>query len=224
MRTRLVPRPFDVPHECRVHDHVAEWLDERHVALPEQTAGLDVDGHLALVVAFALIHPGEVQHRVHGPVRQLCGEFVFGAIEGRERRGAEVQVRRVAQIVGQPVGERGLVRTRYRQSSCGIRRAVGRRRDPAEVEPTAEAIAGAPQDTRRQRRRARKVEGHHDVEQGGEVAGATVGRKGPDVLDREVRRDLVDAPGMSLVDRVRNPHREPRSPSAEAEQRGLDGR
>src|SRR3954471_8662123 len=102
-----LPRSFDMPHECWVHNQVTEGLDERHVSLPEQTAGLDVDGHLALVVAVALIHPGQVEHRVHGSVRQLRGIFVFGAVERHERRGAEIQARRVAQIVWQPGGERG---------------------------------------------------------------------------------------------------------------------
>src|SRR4051812_3204801 len=175
-----LPRSFDMPHECWVHDQVAERLDERHVSLPEQTAALDVDGHLALVVAFALIHPGQVQHRVHGSVRQLRGIFVFGAIETHERRGAEIQVRRVAKIVGQPGAEGGFVGTRYREFSRGIRSAVDGNRDPAEAEPTAEAIAGAPQYARRKRRRARKIEGQYDLEQRLKVGGVTVGREGPD--------------------------------------------
>src|ERR1700684_3339263 len=89
-----VPGPLDLAHECWVDDPIPERLDELHVALPERTTRLDVDGHLSLVDACALIHPGQVHHAMNGPVRQLGGELDVGAIERRERQGVEVQVRR----------------------------------------------------------------------------------------------------------------------------------
>ena len=52
-----------------------ERLDQRHVTLPERTARLDVDGHLSLIAALALIDPTQVDHAVHGPVRQFGGNF-----------------------------------------------------------------------------------------------------------------------------------------------------
>jgi hypothetical protein len=63
-----------------------ERPDQRHVSLPEPTAWLDVDGHLSLVAAFALIDPNQVHQTVHGLVRHLRGKFDVGAIEGRERQ------------------------------------------------------------------------------------------------------------------------------------------
>ncbi len=41
-----------------------ERPDQRHVRLTEPTAWLDVDGHLSLVAAFALIDPRQVHHGV----------------------------------------------------------------------------------------------------------------------------------------------------------------
>ena len=72
--------------------------------LPEQAARLDVDGHLSLVAALALIDPGQVHHAVHGLVRQLRGELDVGAIEGRERPRAEIQARRRAASKSSGVG------------------------------------------------------------------------------------------------------------------------
>jgi hypothetical protein len=47
-----------------------------------------------------------VHHVVHGPVRQFRGKFNIGAIEGRERHGVEMQIRRgVAQIVWQSLAQ-----------------------------------------------------------------------------------------------------------------------
>ena len=83
-----------------------ERPDERHVCAPEPAAWLDVDGHLSLVAAFALIDPSQVHHAVHGLVRQFRSKFDVGAIEGRERQRVEMQIRRgVAQIVWQSVGQ-----------------------------------------------------------------------------------------------------------------------
>jgi hypothetical protein len=101
-----IPRSFDLPHECWINNPVPERLDERHVSLPDPTAWLHVDGHLSLVAAFTLIDPSQVHHTVHGLVRQFRGKFDVGAIEGRERQGVKMQIRRrVAQIVWQSVGQ-----------------------------------------------------------------------------------------------------------------------
>jgi hypothetical protein len=124
--------------------------------------------------------------------------------------------RRVAQIIRQSVDQRSLVRTGNRQLSCGTTPgAVARSRDPAEAEEAPEEIASAPEHARRERRRIRKIEEDHDVDQRLKLVGVTVRGKGPDILHREVRRDLVDAPGARSECCVRNPHREPFSPRAQ---------
>ena len=106
LRNASIPRSFDLSHECWVNNPIPERLDERHVSLPERTAWLDVDGHLSLVAAFALIDLSQVHHGVHGSVRQFRGKLDVGAIEGRERRPAEIRIRRrVAQIVWQSLGQ-----------------------------------------------------------------------------------------------------------------------
>src|ERR1700684_2205557 len=102
-----VPGPLDLAHECWVDNPIPERLDELHVALPEWTARLYVDGHLSLIDACALIYPSQVHHAMNGPGRQLGGKLVVGAIERHERQGVEMQIRRrVAQIVRQPAGQR----------------------------------------------------------------------------------------------------------------------
>jgi hypothetical protein len=106
-RNASIPRSFDLSHERWVNNPIPERLDERHVCLPERTPWLDVDGHLSsLVAAFAPIDPGQMHHGVHGSVRQFRGKFDIGAIEGHERRPAEIRIRRrVAQIVWQSIDQ-----------------------------------------------------------------------------------------------------------------------
>jgi hypothetical protein len=76
-----------------------------------------------------------------------------------------------------------LVGTRNRQFAHGIiPTAVDRGRNPAEAEPTAEAVAGTPQDAKREGLRVGRIEGKHYLEQRLEVLGTTVHGKGPDIL------------------------------------------
>ena len=101
-----IPHSLGLPHQRRVDNPVAKRLDQCHVALPDATAWLDVDGHLPLVAPLAPIDPGQVHRAVHGLVRKLRGELDVGAVERHEGQGAEGQVRRrVAQVVGQPLGQ-----------------------------------------------------------------------------------------------------------------------
>lgn len=171
-----------------------ERCDQCHVSLPEPTAGLDVDGHLSLVTASALINPGQVHHGVHRLIRQFGGKFDVGAIEGRELPEAEIRCC-IAQIVRQSVGESGLVRTRNRQCGGGI----------IPTKPTAEAPADTEQHASREGIRAGPIEGSHYLEQRLEVVGATVHWKGPDILHSEVWRDFADKPGARFVSCFRKP-------------------
>jgi hypothetical protein len=102
----------------------------------------DVDGHLALVIAAGLLGPSQIQNRLNGAVRQLCGEIVVGAVQRHERLGEKVQPgRRTAQVIGQPTGQRRLAGAGDRQRLGGLRR-LGVDRDPAETALPAEEVAG----------------------------------------------------------------------------------
>ena len=72
--------------------------------------------------------------------------------------------------------------------ASAIRIAVDRGRDPAEVKPTAEAIANIPQDASREGFRVGRVGGNRHLEQRLEVLGATVHGECPDILQSEVWR------------------------------------
>ena len=83
-RNARIPLSFDLSQEGRVNNPMAERFDERHVCLSERAAWLDVDGHLSLVAAVALIDPAQVHHAVHCAIRHFRGKFDVGAVEGRE--------------------------------------------------------------------------------------------------------------------------------------------
>jgi len=175
---------------------VPERRDDRHVLLPEMAARLDVDGHLPLVAAVAAIDPGQVHHGVHRLVRQFRGELGVGTVQ-RRKPGAEPEARRrAAQVIRQPFGQRRFVPARNRSSGAII---------PAE--PPAEEHAHPEQQASRGGGLAGQVAGRHDLEQRREVPGATVHGKSPDILQREIRRDLADPPGAGFVHCVRKPHR-----------------
>jgi hypothetical protein len=143
-----------------------------------------------------------VHHGVHGLVGQLRRKLDVGAIQGREGQEVEMQLRRrVAQIVWQPVGQRGFVLPGNRQLARAIiTTAVDRSRDPAEVEPAAEAIAEAPQDAGRKGLRVGRIEGNRHLDRRLKVLGATGHKgKGPDVLQGEVLCDCADTPGARFV-------------------------
>ena len=70
--------------------------DQRHVSLPQPAAWLDVDGHLSLVAAFALIHPSQVHHAVHGPVLNIPPRTRRRCDRGARRAGSRNPVRSAA--------------------------------------------------------------------------------------------------------------------------------
>src|SRR4029077_1023028 len=120
--------------------------------------------------------------------------------------------RRVAQIVRQSVGQRGFVLARNRQLACPIvATAVDRGRNPAETEPTAEAIADTPQGTSREGLPLGRIERGCYLEQRLEVLGAAVHGKSPDIFQSEVWGDFADTPGARFVRCVREPHADPPS-------------
>ena len=63
-----IPRTTDVAHECRVHDEVAERLNEHHVDLAKPAAGLDVNAHLRAIPTSALLDLCKVQDTMYGAV------------------------------------------------------------------------------------------------------------------------------------------------------------
>jgi hypothetical protein len=75
------PGPCDLPHQRRVDDSMTKRPDQRHVGRPKPASRLDVHTHLPLIAAFAPIGPAEVHNRVNGPIRDLGGPLVVGAIE-----------------------------------------------------------------------------------------------------------------------------------------------
>ena len=77
-----IPRTTDVAHECRVHDEMAERLNEHHVDLAKPTAGLDVNAHLRAITTSALLDPCKVQDTMHGAVGELGSPLLVGAIQG----------------------------------------------------------------------------------------------------------------------------------------------
>ena len=96
----MTPHTFGLALECRIDNPVPKRLDEGHVRLTEPASRFDVDGHLRLVTAVTAVDPSNVRYPVDGPVGNLCGELVFGAVQRDKRQLAEMDVvRRAAQIV-----------------------------------------------------------------------------------------------------------------------------
>src|SRR6478752_5744016 len=206
----LVPGAVHLAHQRRVDDPVAERFDQGHVGLAEGAAGLDVDGHPALVAAVVPLDPGQVPDGVDGLVRNLGGGLAVEAVEGNEGEGAEVEVPGGAAQVGrETIAQGGLIAARDRQRAG--RFAVDRSRDLAEVEPGAEAVAEVPEEASWPGFRLGRVKGGGHVEQVLEVIGAAPHGQCPDVFQGEVGNELVDAPGAAFLLGVRELHRGPPS-------------
>ena len=182
-----------------------ERLDELHVSLPEHTAWFDVDGHLTLVAAFALVDPSQVHHHVHGLVREFRGKFDIGAIEGSEgQRARTPDPLAVFQIVGnRSVSEIWFVTGMgsLPVASSGRGRSgteiLPRRNQPPRRSRTSQSTRLAGEAT---------LAGSEETISSSsrlEVLGAPVHRKGPDILQREVGRELADAPTARFLCCVR---------------------
>src|SRR5581483_5412068 len=75
------------------------------------------------------------------------------------------------------------------------------------AEQSAELPADGEESPNRERGAVRRVVRRDELHRPGQVTWATVAREGPDVLEPEVSRQLVDPPGPGGVIGVRNPHR-----------------
>ena len=87
------PQAPDRAQHQRVHQRVAEGRYRRHVRTAEQSVRLDEHRHLTAVATVTVGHPAQVQHPVHGLVRDFEGRLVIGEIDGAESRlGGQVPV------------------------------------------------------------------------------------------------------------------------------------
>src|SRR6266581_2382053 len=190
------PAPPDLPQHRRVHDQVPERPDRGHVAGPEQPVGLDEDGHLAAVAAGPVWNPAEVHDPVNGPVDDLRGPLVAGQVQRGE--GERVEVRAgwgLAQIRRQPLAKRRPLR-----AGAGVRAVPAEQLPglPADRPERADGAGGGGL-----RRVAARSPPPHQPR---EVVRAARRRQCPYVLEPEVTRELVDAPGPGGVRGVREPH------------------
>ena len=104
---RRPPGPPDLAQHRRVHDQMPEGPDRGHVAGPEQSVRLDVDGQLAPVTTVSVGHPADVHDSVNGPIDDLRRPLVSDQVQRGERKRVELRAGgAIAQIHRQAAAKR----------------------------------------------------------------------------------------------------------------------
>ena len=198
------PGAFDLTQERRVDDPVPERLDEGHVGRAQRAAASPgPPSRPGSARPRGAASPWSTQARCITPwtvgFESSAANYVRAVQRCERQRGEPNSRGRPTQIGGQPFGERAFVGPGDRQDA----RLVVGRGDPTEPEHTPDAVADLPRHAGRERPRVGGIGRRHQLDQHAELVAAPEHRERPDVLDREIGCELVDAPRAGLVHRGR---------------------